>query len=130
MNTEQQSQIKKEELVELVKQWIDMDTEINKLNKSITSVKKQIESINKDKKKITDKLLIVIKSKNTDIVLGTNTLAHKVKKTKKPITKKYLLEQLNLYYKNQPEIAKDVSEQILNNREITITEDIVLKSSS
>ena len=69
MNTEQQSQIKKEELVELVKQWIDMDTEINKLNKSITSIKKQIEGINKDKKKLTDKLLVVIKSKNTDIVL-------------------------------------------------------------
>jgi hypothetical protein len=43
MNTEQQSQIKKEELVELVKEWIDMDTEINKLNKSITTIKKQIE---------------------------------------------------------------------------------------
>ncbi len=130
MSTEQPSQIKKEELVELVKQWIDMDTEINKLNKSITSIKKQIESINKDKKKLTDKLLVVIKSKNTDIVLGNNTLAHKVTKTKKAITKKYLLEQLNLYYKNQPEIAKDISTQILNNREVTIVEDIVLKTSS
>lgn len=123
-------QLKKEELVELVKQWIYMDGEINKLNKSITSIKKQIETINRDKKKLTDKLLVVIKSKNTDIVLGNNTLAHKVKKTKKSITKKYLLEQLNLYYKNQPDIAKDVSEQILNNRPIVISEDIVLKSSS
>ena len=94
MNSEQQ-QIKKEELIELVKEWINMDTEINKLNKSITMIKKQIQNINKDKKKITDKLLIVIKEKNTDIVLGSNTLAHKVKKTKKAISKKYLLEQLN-----------------------------------
>jgi hypothetical protein len=122
-------QLKKEELVELVKQWIDMDVEINKLNKSITTVKKQIATINKDKKKLTDKLLVVIKSKNTDIVLGNNTLAHKIKKTKKTITKKYLLEQLNLYYKNQPDIAKDVSDQILNNRPIVISEDIILKSS-
>ncbi len=129
MNTEEQT-LKKEELIELVKQWIDMDTEINKLNKSITTIKKQIEGINKDKKKITDKLLVVIKSKNTDIVLGNNILAHKVIKTKKTITKKYLLDQLNLYYKNQPEIAKDISEQILNNREVVITEDIVLKISS
>lgn len=129
MNTEEQT-LKKEELIELVKQWIDMDTEINKLNKSITTIKKQIEGINKDKKKITDKLLVVIKSKNTDIVLGNNILAHKVIKTKKTITKKYLLDQLNLYYKNQPEIAKDISEQILNNREVVITEDIVLKMSS
>jgi hypothetical protein len=129
MNSEQ-SQLKKEELVELVKQWIDMDTEINKLNKSITSIKKQIQNINKDKKKITDQLLIVIKTKNTDIILGTNTLAHKVTKTKKAITKKYLLDQLNLYYKNQPEIAKDISTQILNNREVIVTEDIVLKTLS
>lgn len=124
-----QPQIKKEELIELVKHWIDMDTEINKLNKLISGIKKQIQDINKDKKKITDQLLVVIKEKNTDIVLGTCTLAHEVKKTKKPITKKYLLEQLNLYYKNQPEIAKDISTQILNNREHVITEDIVLKTS-
>ena len=123
-------QLKKEELVELVKQWIDMDAEINKLNKSIASIKKQIVTINKDKKKLTDTLLVVIKSKNTDIILGNNILAHQVKKTKKTITKKYLLEQLNLYYKNQPDIAKDLSEQILNNRPIVISEDIVLKSSS
>jgi len=128
MNNEQQ-QIKRDELVELVKEWITMDTEINKLNKSITTIKKQIQNINKDKKKITDQLLVVIKEKDTDIVLGNNTLVHKVKKTKKAITKKYLLEQLNLYYKNQPEIAKDISTQILNNRETTITEDIVLKIS-
>lgn len=126
---EDHQQLKKEELVELVKQWIDMDLEINKLNKSRTMIKQQIETINRDKKKLTDKLLVVIKSKNTDIVLGNNTLAHKVKKTKKTITKKYLLEQLNLYYKNQPDIAKDVSEQILNNRPIVISEDIILKSS-
>ena len=123
-------QIKKEELIEMVKEWINMDTEINKLNKSITATKKQIQNINKEKKKITDQLLIVIKTGNTDIVLGSNTLAHKVKKTKKSITKKYLLEQLNLYYKAQPEIAKDISDQILNNRETVITEDIVLKTTS
>jgi|LakMenEpi03Aug12_release.lakeMendotaPanAssembly.Ray.scaffolds.fasta_scaffold52585_8 hypothetical protein len=122
--------IKKEELIEFVKQWIEMDTEINKLNKSITTIKKQIQTINKDKKKITEQLLVVIKAKNTDIVLGNNILAHKVKKTTKAITKKYLLEQLNLYYKNQPDIAKDISTQILNNREIIIIEDIILKASS
>ena len=74
--------------------------------------------------------MVVIKTRDTDIVLGTNALVHKIKKTKKPITKKYLLEQLNLYYKTQPEIAKDVSTQILNNREVVVTEDIILKSTA
>ena len=124
------SVLSREELIKLVTQWIEMDTEINKLNKSITNIKKELQTINKNKKKITDQLLDVIKNNESDIVLGKNTLVHKVNKKKKPITKKYLLEQLNLYYKNQPEIAKDVSTQILNNREIVINEDIILKTNS
>jgi hypothetical protein len=129
MNSEQ-SVLSREELIKLVSQWIEMDTEINKLNKSITNIKKELQTINKNKKKITDQLLDVIKNNESDIVLGKNTLVHKVSKKKKPITKKYLLEQLNLYYKNQPEIAKDVSTQILNNREVVINEDIILKTNS
>jgi len=129
MNSEQ-SVLSREELIKLVSQWIEMDTEINKLNKSITNIKKELQTINKNKKKITDQLLDVIKNNESDIVLGKNTLVHKVSKKKKPITKKYLLEQLNLYYKNQPEIAKDVSTQILNNREVIVNEDIILKTNS
>ena len=68
-----------------------------------------------------------VKNNNSDITLGSHTLVHKVSKTKKSITKKYLLDQLNLYFKNQPDVAKDVSTQILNNREVVITEDIILK---
>lgn len=129
MNSEQPI-LSREELIKIVSDWIEMDTEINKLNKSITNIKKEICNMNKNKKKLTDQLLQVIKKNESDIVLGNNTLIHKVKKTKKPITKKYLLEQLNLYYKNQPEIAKDVSTQILNNREVLVNEDIILKINS
>lgn len=129
MNTEENI-LSREDLIKMVSQWIEMDTEINRLNKSITAIKKDIENINKNKKKLTNQLLEVIKKNESDIVLGNNTLVHKVSKKKKPITKKYLLEQLNLYYKNQPEIAKDVSTQLLNNREVVISEDIVLKINS
>jgi lysyl-tRNA synthetase class I len=117
----------KEELINLVTQWIEIDTEINKLNKSITEIKKQIQNKNKDKKKLTDQLLVIIKNNNSDITLGNHTLVHKVSKTKKSISKKYLLEQLNLYFKNQPDVASDVSSQILNNREVVMNETIILK---
>lgn len=128
---EQQSQqlqqtLTKEELISNVKQWIEIDSEINKLNKTITDIKKQIQNKNKEKKKITDKLMVIIKQNNADITLGNHTLAHKVTKKTKPITKKYLLEQLNAYYKNQPEIAVDLSKQILNNRQIITKENIIL----
>lgn len=125
-----QENLTKEELILNVKQWIEYDTEINKLNKSISAIKKQIQDKNKEKKYITDKLIIILKKNNADITLGTHTLCHKVTKKTKPITKKYLLEQLNSYYKNQPELAEDISKQILDNRKIIVKENIILKDNS
>lgn len=118
----------KEELVSSVKIWIEMDTEINKINKQISNLKRQVQTINKDKKKITDKLIVVIKKNNADIAIGGHKLVHKVNKQKKTITKKYLLEQLNIYFKSQPEVAEDVSTQIMNNRPVIITENIILQT--
>ena len=37
---------------------------------------------------------------------------------------KYLLQQLEKYYKDKPETAKEVTELLLSNREETIKEDI------
>lgn len=118
----------KEELVSSVKTWIEMDTEINKVNKQISNLKKQVQTMNKDKKKITDKLIVIIKKNDADIAIGGHKLIHKVTKQKKTITKKYLLEQLNIYFKSQPEVAEDVSAQIMNNRPVIITENIVLQT--
>lgn len=125
-----QENLTKEELILNVKQWIEFDTEITKLNKTISTIKKQIQDKNKEKKHLSDKLMVVLKKNNADITLGTHTLSHKVTKKTNPITKKYLLEQLNTYYKNQPEIAEDISKQILNNRKIIIKENIILKDNS
>lgn len=125
-----QENLTKEELILNVKQWIEFDTEITKLNKTILTIKKQIQNKNKEKKHLSDKLMVVLKKNNADITLGTHTLSHKVTKKTNPITKKYLLEQLNTYYKNQPEIAEDISKQILNNRKIIIKENIILKDNS
>lgn len=118
----------KEELVSSVKTWIEMDTEINKVNKQISNLKRQVQTMNKDKKKITDKLIVIIKKNDADIAIGGHKLIHKVTKQKKTITKKYLLEQLNIYFKSQPEVAEDVSAQIMNNRPVIITENIVLQT--
>jgi len=129
LEQQQEQNLTKEELITNVKQWIEFDTEINKLNKTIATIKKQIQDKNKEKKHLSDKLMIVLKKNNADITLGNHTLSHKVTKKTNPITKKYLLEQLNSYYKNQPEIAQDISKQILNNRKVIIKENIVLKEN-
>jgi len=120
----------KEELINNVKNWIEIDTEINKINKQISNLKREVQSKNKDKKKLTDKLIIVIKKNNADISIGNQTLVHKVSKQKKTITKKYLLDQLNIYFKNQPNVAEDVSKQIMENREIIVKDNIILKINS
>ena len=52
-----------------------------------------------------------------------NTTNNK-KKTKKSLSGKYLLQQLENYYKDQPETAKEVTQHLLSNREETIKEDI------
>jgi hypothetical protein len=48
-------------------------------------------------------------------------------KYKKPINKKSLNEALQNYFKNDTELAKDVSEHILNSREESIKETIKRK---
>jgi hypothetical protein len=43
-------------------------------------------------------------------------LVYKQKKTKKTISGKFLLAQLEEYYKEQPEIAKDIAKKVMDNR--------------
>jgi hypothetical protein len=56
--------------------------------------------------------------------INGGSLVYNQKKTKKCLSGKFLLQQLENYYKDQPEVAKEITQHILNNREETIKEDI------
>ena len=86
----------KEELITNIKEWIKIDNDIAKLK---TDIK---EKTNR-KKSLTENLVVVMKSNAIDCFdINGGALIYKQKKTKKPISAKYLLAELQKYYKDQP----------------------------
>ena len=111
----------KEELITNIKEWIKIDNDIAKLK---TDIK---EKTNR-KKSLTENLVVVMKSNAIDCFdINGGALIYKQKKTKKPISAKYLLAELQRYYKDQPDIANDLTKQLLDNRELSIKDEICRK---
>jgi hypothetical protein len=127
LRTEEQQQIveksksTKEELITNIKEWIKIDNDIAKLK---TDIK---EKTNR-KKSLTENLVVVMKSNAIDCFdINGGALIYKQKKTKKPISAKYLLAELQKYYKDQPDVATDLTKQLLDNRELSIKDEICRK---
>lgn len=111
----------KEELITNIREWIKIDSVISTLKNEI---KKQMNQ----KKLLTDNLVKVMKTNSIDCFdINGGALIYNQKKTKKTISGKYLLQQLEKYYKDQPEMAKEITQHLMSNREETIKEDIKRK---
>jgi hypothetical protein len=112
----------KEQLLETVKMWIDLDDDIKGLQKQLRD-KKNI------KKQATSNLVETMKSHEIDCFeIGKgNKLIYSKKKTKKPLSKKHLLTALSTYFKGNPDQVKDLSKFIMNTREDNIKENIQRK---
>lgn len=111
----------KEELVNNIREWIKIDNDL-------INLKKEIKNKTTHKKTITDNLVKVMKTNSIDCFdINGGALVYSQRKTKKPISGKYLLLQLEKYYKDQPDVAKDLTQHILDNREENIKEDIKRK---
>ncbi len=99
----------KDELILNIKEWIKLDTDITKL-------KSEIKERTNKKKQLTQSLVNVMKSNSIDCFdINGGALIYKQKKTRKTITGKFLLEQLEEYYKDKPDIAKEITQQVLDN---------------
>lgn len=108
----------KEELINNIREWIKIDNDINNL-------KKEIKNKTTQKKTLTDNLVNVMKTNSIDCFdINGGALVYSQRKTKKAISGKYLLLQLEKYYKDQPDVAKDLTQHLLENREENIKEDI------
>jgi len=111
----------KEELIGNIREWIKIDNDLNNL-------KKEIKNKTLQKKMLTDNLVNVMKINSIDCFdINGGALVYSQRKTKKAISGKYLLLQLEKYYKDQPDIAKDLTQHLLDNREENIKEDIKRK---
>ena len=108
----------KEELINNIREWIKIDNDLNNL-------KKEIKNKTTQKKTLTDNLVNVMKTNSIDCFdINGGALVYSQRKTKKAISGKYLLLQLEKYYKDQPDVAKDLTQHLLENREENIKEDI------
>ena len=111
----------KEELIGNIREWIKIDNDLNNL-------KKEIKNKTTQKKMLTDNLVNVMKINSIDCFdINGGALVYSQRKTKKAISGKYLLLQLEKYYKDQPDVAKDLTQHLLDNREENIKEDIKRK---
>ena len=111
----------KEELIANIKEWIKMDTELTKL-------KSEVKLKTLKKKELTENLVNVMKSNSIDCFdINGGALMYKQRKTKKAISGKFLLAQLETYYSDKPELAKDIVKKVLDSREETVKDEIKRK---
>ena len=108
--SEQEFQFYKEQLTTNVKSYLELDDQIKALNKALVERRKQ-------KNKLFDAILDMMKKFEIDNMNTKNgRLIYNINKTTKPLNKTNLLSGLNLYFKNEDQ-AKSVSQVVLDNRE-------------
>jgi hypothetical protein len=101
----------KEQLVNNIKEWIKIDTEISQF-------KAEMKERNAKKKALTESLVTVMKSNKIDCFdINGGALVYKQNKVKKPINGKLLLSALQSYYKDTPNIAEELTKHVMENRE-------------
>jgi len=111
----------KEQLVSNIKEWIKLDNEI-------LQFKNEMKERNQKKKKLTEDLVNVMKSNTIDCFdINGGALVYKKSKVKKPLSGKTLLTALQNYYKEQPQVAEELTKHILESREEQIKETIKRK---
>ena len=111
----------KEQLVNNIKEWIKMDTDIAEL-------KSQIKDKTNKKKLLTENLVTVMKTNKIDCFdINGGALVYKTSKVKKPINAKLLLSALQNYYKDAPQVAELLTKHVLDSREEQIKETIKRK---
>ena len=108
----------KDQLINNIKEWIKINTEIDKL-------KLEIKERNNYKKILTENLVNVMKTNNIDCFdITGGILMYKKNKVKKTINGKMLLNVLQNYYKTNSQLAEDVTKYIMDSREEEIKETI------
>ena len=108
----------KSELINNVKKWLTLDSEIKQLQK-ITKEKR------KEKKDYTDALVNIMRDNEIDCFdVQDGKLIYTKRKVKAPLSKKHLISSLGNYFKDNKELIEELSQFILDTREEKIKENI------
>lgn len=111
----------KEVLIENIKEWIQIDNELKELQKAARERRER-------KKELTASLVDVMRDNEIDCFdVNDGKLIYTQTKVKETMSKKYLLNTLSNFFKDDPEQALNLSEFILNNRQEKVRENIKRK---
>ena len=111
----------KEHLVQSIREWVKIDNEMRTLKQELNVRKKAKDSISNN-------LLTVMKENEIDSFdINDGRIEYTKRNTKKPITKKMLLNILSQYYEGDSVKAANMNNYILQNREETSREVIIRK---
>ena len=111
----------KEELVENIKKWVSYDYEIKNLQKSMKEIREK-------KKELTKSLIDVMKNHEIDCFdINDGKLLYTKNKVKTPLNKNNLMIALEKYFENESVNVEEVTNFILDNREIKIKENLKKK---
>ena len=120
-NKEKKMEMEKENLMKIIKEWLKNDNEIREYNK-IQKEKK------KEKQILSEELIRIMKMNDVDVFdINGGKIQYYKKNFKKPISKKFLIQVISDYYKEDQEKAIDLNNYILNNREDVEKEVIIRK---
>jgi len=114
----------REKLIENVTRWIKVDEDMKEY-------RKEMKNLRKEKKEITNTLVDVMKINEIDCFdVKNGKLIYTKRKTKKPLSKTHLLKSLQTFFINDPnmkDMAKNISNFIMETREEKINESIKMK---
>jgi hypothetical protein len=111
----------KEQLVKIIKEWVNIDNEIRRLQNELNVYKL-------DKKKTSNDLIEVMKNHEIDCFqINDGKIQYKKQNVKKPLSNKIILKLLNEYYEGNEEKVTELNNFLLENREETIKENIIRK---
>ena len=109
----------KEQLVNILKDWLVYDDKLRTLQQEMKELRNK-------KKTLTGNLVSIMKENEIDCFdVNTGKIIYCKNKTKVPLNNKTLLEILEKYFQNKPDIdVTSVRDFLLDNRETKITENI------
>lgn len=109
----------KDDLIGSVKAWIKVESEMKVLQKELKERRQR-------KKALTEELVEIMKTNEIDCLdVKDGNILYTRNKVKGPLSKKYLMDCLSTYFEKHSNIeAKDVSNFIMENREVKVKEGI------
>ena len=106
-----QQHVSKELMIENIKNWIKLDTDLSKLNLELKGKRNE-------KKELNQSLIDMMKQSQVELInINGGSIIYKKNISKKPINQKTLLTTLQSYFVDNNINAEDLTKFILENRE-------------